>query len=100
MQYQCIEDADENEAKINQLLDDCEAEKQRAEGLSHEKSSLSATVEKLSLEKEHLTSTLSEKQSLIDSTNASNDDAGMRVEEAQCRISDLEAAHQNLKSIM
>jgi chromosome segregation ATPase len=92
MQYQLIEDADENEAKINQLLDDCEAEKQRAEGLSHEKSSLSATVVTLSLEKEHLTSTLSEKQSLIDSTNASNDDAGMRVEEAQRRISDLEAA--------
>jgi chromosome segregation ATPase len=92
MQYQLIEDADENEAKKNQLLDDCEAEKQRAEGLSHEKSSLSATVVTLSFEKEHLTSTLSEKQSLIDSTNASNDDAGMRVEEAQRRISDLEAA--------
>ena len=92
MQDQLIEDADENEAKINQLLDDCEAEKQRAEGLSHEKSSLSAAVEKLSLEKEHLSRTLSEKQSLIDSTNAGNDDAGMRVEEAQRRISDLEAA--------
>ncbi|KAL3822778.1 hypothetical protein ACHAXA_005943 [Cyclostephanos tholiformis] len=90
MQDQLIEDADEYEAKMDKLREDFDVEKQRAEDLIRDNSRLSTAVEKLSLEKEQLSGKLAESQVLLDSIIGEND--AKQFEQAQLRISDLEAA--------
>lgn len=90
IQDQLIDDAEESEVKLNQLVQDLDAEKQRAEGLSQDKAGLSSMIEKLSIETEHISRVIFEKQALLDSINASKNDADMLAEESQRRVSELE----------
>jgi chromosome segregation ATPase len=87
IQDQLIEGAEESEVKLNQLVHDLDAEKQRAEGLCQDKVGLSSMIEKLSLETER-------KQALLDTINAGKNDADMRAEESQRRVSELEEVVQ------
>ena len=94
IQDQLIEGAEESEVKLNQLVHDLDAEKQRAEGLCQDKVGLSSMIEKLSLETEQKSSIISEKQALLDTINAGKNDADMRAEESQRRVSELEEVVQ------
>ena len=94
IQDQLIEGAEESEVKLNQLVHDLDAEKQRAEGLCQDKVGLSSMIEKLSLETERLSSIIFEKQALLDTINAGKNDADMRAEESQRRVSELEEVVQ------
>jgi chromosome segregation ATPase len=90
IQDQLVNDAEESEVKLNQLVHDLDAEKQRAEGLRQDKAGLSSMIEKLSVETEQLSRLVSEKQALLDSINVSKNDADMRAEVSQRRVSELE----------
>jgi predicted nucleic acid-binding Zn-ribbon protein len=86
-----IQNADGSNAEMDKLREDLEVEKGRADGLSQEKSSLSAIAKNLSLEKEHRSCTLAVGQAVPDSVDVSTIDADTQKDEAQLCMSDLEA---------
>lgn len=98
MQDQLIDDAEENESKIDNLMEEIEAAKNRADDFSKEATSLSAIVEQLLVEKDQLSKSLCDAKTAINTLNAETKDATLRADEAQRRISELEAAKSTVES--
>jgi len=98
VQNQLIEDAEQNETQLEALRKEVESEKKQNQTFVEKESDTAALLSKVSAENDDLSKDLAKAQAKLDSIKNRDDDLNGRLEEANRRISELEAAKNAAES--
>lgn len=98
VQNQLIEDAEQNETQLEALRKEVESEKKQNQAFVEKESDTTALLSKVSAENDDLSKDLAKAIAKFDSIKKREDDLNGRLEEANRRISELEAAKNTAES--